>query len=353
MYLFRAYSRTEGTSCEKSKVEAVASWPVPTCVSEVRSFLGTASYYRKYIQGFADIASPLTNLTKKNQKFVWTEKCQSAFERLKEALVSAPVLAYPTREGKFVLDTDASATAIGAVLSQIQDGEEKVIAYASCALSSSRKHYCTTYRELYAVVRFVKYFSHYLWGRPFLVRSDHSSLKWLKNFKQPEGMVARWIATLDTYDFQIEHRKGASHGNADGLSRIPRRCCQREECSQCSQKQVRVVTRSQARGRDFADKGVASGTQRNADSCSLTRVRARKSRELTPRSLVEVMLLGKGKLYWSERTRRFRVILLHGQMKMPLSLFSLLHSILMYREVVVVLSYWIGRGWNSVFRQRL
>ena len=181
-----------------SKVEAVASWPVGTCVSEVRSFLGTASYHWKYIQGFADIASPLTNLTKKNQKFVWTEKCQHAFERLKEALVTAPVLAYPTREGKFVLDTDASATAIGAVLSQIQDGEEKVIAYESCALSSSRQNYCTTYSERYAVVRFVKYFSHYLWGRPFLVRSDHSSLKWLKNFKQPEGMVAGWIAGLWT-----------------------------------------------------------------------------------------------------------------------------------------------------------
>ena len=166
--------------------------------------------------------------------FGMTEKCQSAFERLKKALVSAPVLGYPTREGKFVLDTDASATAIGAVLSQIQDGEEKVIAYASCALSSSRQNYCTTYRELYAVVRFVKYFSHYLWGRPFLVRSDRSSLKWLKNFKQPDGMVARWIATLDTYDFQSEHRKGASHGNADGLSRIPRRCCQRTECGQCA-----------------------------------------------------------------------------------------------------------------------
>ena len=115
-------------TCERSKVEAVASWPVPTCVSEARSFLGTTSYYRKYIPGFADIASPLTNLTKKKQKFVWTEKCQSAFERLKEALVSAPVLAYLSREGKFVLDTDASATAVGAVLSQIQGGEEKVIA---------------------------------------------------------------------------------------------------------------------------------------------------------------------------------------------------------------------------------
>ena len=118
----------QGMTCERSKVEAVASWPVPTCVSEARSFLGTTSYYRKYIPGFTDIASPLTNLTKKKQKFVWTEKCQSAFERLKEALVSAPVLAYLSREGKFVLDTDASATAVGAVLSQIQGGEEKVIA---------------------------------------------------------------------------------------------------------------------------------------------------------------------------------------------------------------------------------
>ena len=197
---------------------------------------------------------------------------------------------YPAREGKFVLDTDASATAIGAVLSKIQDGEEKVIAYESCALSSSRQNYCTTYSELYAVVRFVKYFSHYLWGRPFLVRSDYSSLKWLKNFKHPEGMIAGWLATLDTYDFQIEHRKDASHGSADGLSRIPRRCCQREECSQCSQKQVRVVTRSQARGRDLADTGVASGTQRNADSCSREEV-PRVDPEVTSRGDAT----GKGK----------------------------------------------------------
>ena len=209
---------------------------MPTCVSEFRSFVGDYVILQEVSPDFADIASPLTNLTKKNQKFVWTDKCQSAFERLKEALVSAPVLAYRTREGKFVLDTDASSTAIGAVLSQIQGGEEKVIAYARCALSKSRQNYRTTYRKLWAVVRFVKYFSHYLWGRPFLVGSDHSSLKWLKNFKQPEGAVARWIATLDTYDFQTEHSRGASHGNADGLSRIPRRCCVREKSAVSAQR---------------------------------------------------------------------------------------------------------------------
>ena len=197
-------------------------------------------------------------------------------------------------------------------------------------------------------MRFLKYFSHYLWGRPFLVRSDHSLLKWLKNFKQPEGMVPRWIATLDTYDFQIEHRKGASHGNADGLSRIPR-SCQREECIQCSQKQVRVVTRLQARGRDLADKGVASIVQRNADSCSHEEV-PRVDPEVTSRG--DATAKEKDVLVRADKAVQSNSAC-HGQMKMPLSLFSLLHSILMYREVVVVLSCWIGRGWNSVFRQRL
>jgi hypothetical protein len=169
----------------------VVHWPAPANVSEVRPFLGTTSHYRKYIKGYAQTAGSLTKLTKKSTKFVWSDECQGAFERLKAALVSAPILACPVREGMFILDTDASANSIGSVLSQIQDGEEKVIAYASFSLSQSRRNYCTTYRELYAVLTFVKHFSHYLWGRPFLVRTDHSSLRWLKNFKQPEGMVAR------------------------------------------------------------------------------------------------------------------------------------------------------------------
>ena len=228
--------RRDGTTCEAEKVKAVEDWPTPKNVSEIRSFLGTCSYYRKYIPHFADIASPLTDLTRKGRKFIWGKDCQNAFEKLKQTLTSAPILAYPTRDDKFVLDTDASGTAIGAVLSQIQNGEEKVIAYASSSLNKSRRNYCTTYRELFAVVHFVKHFSHFLWGRPFLVRTDHSSLKWLQNFKNPEGMVARWITTLETYDFQIEHRKGSLHGNADGLSRIPRRCCKREDCEQCSDK---------------------------------------------------------------------------------------------------------------------
>ena len=223
----------DGTTCERKKVEAVQSWPEPRNVTEVRSFLGTCSYYRKYIPNFADIASPLTNLTKKDLKFFWSPACQKAFEELKHALVTAPILSYPIPEGQFILDTDASGVAIGAVLSQMQNGEEKVIAYASAALDRAKQNYCTTYRELFAVVKFVKYFTHYLWGRHFLVRTDHGSLRWLQNFKNPEGVVARWLATLGTYDFTIEHRRGNLHGNADGLSRIPSRKCKREDCQDC------------------------------------------------------------------------------------------------------------------------
>ena len=223
----------DGTTCERKKVEAVQNWPEPRNVKEVRSFLGTCSYYRKYIPHFADVAAPLTNLTRKSEKFIWSPKCQEAFENLKMLLTTAPILAYPNNEGPFILDTDASGIAIGGVLSQIQEGEERVLSYASMALSRSRQNYCATYRELYAVVKFVKYYSHYLWGRHFLVRTDHSSLKWLQNFKNPEGVVARWLATLGTYDFDIEHRRGTLHGNADGLSRIPRKRCMREECGEC------------------------------------------------------------------------------------------------------------------------
>ena len=224
----------DGTTCEKKKVEAVQNWPEPSNVKEVRSFLGTCSYYRKYIPHFAEIAVPLTNLTRKAVKFEWSAACQEAFESLKKLLTTAPILSYPSNKGQFILDTDASGFAIGAVLSQMQNGEEKVLAYASATLPRARQNYCTTYRELYAVVKFVKYFTHYLWGRHFLVRTDHGSLRWLQNFKNPEGVVARWLATLGTYDFDIEHRRGTLHGNADGLSRIPRKKCMREECQECN-----------------------------------------------------------------------------------------------------------------------
>ena len=222
-----------GISCDPTKLESVQSWPVPTNVSEVRSFLGLVGYYRRFIKDFSTVAYPLTELTHKSKSFIWTEACQIAYETLKSSLISDNILAYPIENGDFILDTDASLHGIGAVLSQVQCGEEKVIAYASRTLNKSQQRYCTTYRELLAVVTFIKQFRHYLWGHTFTVRSDYSSLKWIKNFKNPEGMIARWLSVLSTYDFTIEYRRGPFHTNADALSRKPHRTCKNPDCFDC------------------------------------------------------------------------------------------------------------------------
>jgi hypothetical protein len=140
-------------------------------------------------------------------------------------LTEAPILAHPDFSQPFILDTDASDVAIAAVLSQKIDGNEHVIAYASRTLSKSEKKYCVTRKELLALVYHVKHFKHYLYGKQFLARTDHGSLKWLLNFKSPEGQVARWLESLASFDMKIEHRPGRLHLNADGLSR--------RTCKQC------------------------------------------------------------------------------------------------------------------------
>ena len=149
------------------------------------------------------------------------EKKEYAFVRLKEALTTPPVLAMPTDTGRFVLDTDASDESIGAVLSQIQDGEEKVIAYASRKLDKREKNYCVTRKELLAVVHFLKYFRQYLLGAVFTIRTDHAPLTWLRKTPDPIGQQARWLEIMEEFDFNIEHRPGKGHGNADAVSRMP------------------------------------------------------------------------------------------------------------------------------------
>ncbi|CAC5369319.1 unnamed protein product [Mytilus coruscus] len=173
---------------------------------------------------------PLHQLTEKCKKFEWTEACNCSFEHLKKLLISAPILGYPINDGGFILDTDASNVGMGAVLSQIQDGEERVIGYFSKTFSKSERNYCVTRKELLTIVSAVKNFHHYLYGRSFTVRTDHGSLRWLVNFKNPEGQLARWLETLGAYNFQIIHRPGRIHSNADALSRRP---CP-DDCSYCS-----------------------------------------------------------------------------------------------------------------------
>jgi hypothetical protein len=201
-------------------IEVVREWPVPTCTRDVERFLGLANYHRGFVKGFAEIATPLYAVTGK-KAFKWEPDQQNAFDRLKRALTNPPVLALPRSGGEFILDTDASETAIGAELLQIQDGCEKVVAYGSLALTKEQRRYCTTRKELLAVVRFTREYRHYLLGRPFVVRTDHNSLTWLMRFKDPQGQLARWIEELSQYTMVVKHRPGRLHANADALSRAP------------------------------------------------------------------------------------------------------------------------------------
>ncbi len=215
----------EGIRTDPGKTDAVRNWPTPVTVTQVRSFLGLASYYRRFIKSFADIAHPLHRLTEKKAEFKWSIECDKAFNDLKQALISAPVLAYPQAAGDFIIDTDASAFAIGGVLSQVHDGVEKPIAYGSTSLSKSERNYCVTRRELLAVVTFLKKYRHYIGGRKVKVRTDHGSLRWLCNFKNPEAQLARWLEVLSTFNMELEYRPGSKHVNADALSRKPCRQC--------------------------------------------------------------------------------------------------------------------------------
>ena len=209
----------DGVKPNPELIKAVNEWQPPTSVKEIQKFLGLCNYYRQYVQGFATIAHPLTNLTKKDVRYKWTDECQNAFETLKSKLCEAPILAYPQNDSMFILDTDASNYGVGCVLSQIQNDQEKVIAYSSKSLSKQQRRYCVTKRELLAVVVFLTKFRHYLLGREFLIRTDHSSLRWLCGFKDPQHQLARWLEVISEYNYKIIHRSGNKHGNADSLSR--------------------------------------------------------------------------------------------------------------------------------------
>ena len=211
----------QGVHTNPQKIECVKNWPLPKNTRELRSFLGLCSYYRRFIANYSHLAKPLTRLTEKDQKLNWTTECSEAFDRLRHMLVTASILAHPDFTKSFILDTDASNHAIGAVLSQKVGNKEKVIAYASRTLSKCERNYCVTRKELLALVYFVKYFRHYLYAQKFTARTDHASLRWLTNFKNPEGQVARWLEVLSTFSMTIEHSPGRLHGNADGLSRKP------------------------------------------------------------------------------------------------------------------------------------
>merc|ERR1712016_489621 len=165
--------------------------------------MGMASYYRTFIEGFSNIAVPLFALTKKNVKFVWTDECQKAFDKLKLALVSAPVLAYPDFDRPFYLFTDASDHSLGVVLSQFRDNKEHPIAYYGRQFTSAEANYNCTEREFLGLLEGIRKFKSYLFNQHFTAITDHKAIQHIMSMKEPSGRIARWLVELSAYNFTV------------------------------------------------------------------------------------------------------------------------------------------------------
>ncbi|CAL9002595.1 unnamed protein product, partial [Prunus brigantina] len=205
----------EGIYVDPQKIEAVMNWPQPTSVTEIRSFLGLAGYYRRFVEGFSVIAAPLTRLTRKGVKFEWSDECEKSFTELKTRLTTAPVLTLPDDSGNFVIYSDASQQGLGCVLMQ----HGKVIAYASRQLKKHELNYPVHDLELAAVVFALKIWRHYLYGETCQIFTDHKSLKYLFTQKELNLRQRRWLELIKDYDCTIEHHPGKANVVADALSR--------------------------------------------------------------------------------------------------------------------------------------
>lgn len=225
----------EGVKVDPAKVKAVRNFPIPKKMEHIRSFLGIAGYYRKFIDQFADIVHVLTQLTRSKVQWHWGTEEQTAFDKIKELLCSAPVLAYPDFAQPFIIHTDACGYGVGGILSQmptpssepaseeesVMDSKEHPIAYTSKHLNDLQIKWCTTEKEAFAIYHTVKAFFPYLFGTTFTIVTDHASLKYLMGKREPTGRLARWSLYLQQFDMEIHYRPGKLHQNADALSRCP------------------------------------------------------------------------------------------------------------------------------------
>ena len=208
-----------GIKPDPKKIRAIEEYPVPKTVRDIRAFLGLAGYYRRHVKNFAELAKPLTNLTKKSVPFEWTNEHWKAFGELKKCLSTEPLLIYPDFTQPFTVACDASTKAVGAVLSQIREGEERPVAYCSRQLNTAESKYSVTELELLAFLFATKQFRCYLYGHRFVVYTDHRALKWLLNLQDPSSRLTRWAIKLSEYDYTVEHRPGTKMQHADALSR--------------------------------------------------------------------------------------------------------------------------------------
>ncbi|KAK2417415.1 putative mitochondrial protein [Trifolium repens] len=218
----------EGIAVDPAKIDTVLSWKQPQTVTDVRSFVGLAGYYRRFIECFAKIMAPMTQLTRKDQPFAWTEKCELSFQLLTERLTTSPVLMLPQSEEPYEVYCDASHQGLGCVLMQ----HKRAVAYASRQLKVHEKNYPTHDLELAAVVFALKIWRHHLYGCTFVVFSDHKSLKYLFDQKELNMRQRRWMETLKDFDFTLEYHPGKANVVADALSRKSVSVCSAQMASQ-------------------------------------------------------------------------------------------------------------------------
>ncbi|GJX36513.1 reverse transcriptase domain-containing protein, partial [Tanacetum coccineum] len=216
----RARSKDSGLEVDRAKVEVIAKLPHPTSVKGVRSFLGHAGFYRRFIQDFSKIARPMTHLLEKETPFVFSEECVDSFNTLKRRLTEAPILIAPDWDLPFELMCDASDFAIGAVLGQRKNKHFQPIHYASKTMNEAQTHYTTTEKELLAVVYAFEKFRSYLVMSKSIVYTDHSAIKYLFAKKDAKARLMRWILLLQEFDIEIRDKKGAENLAADHLSRL-------------------------------------------------------------------------------------------------------------------------------------
>ena len=210
----------DGVKPNPEKIEAITKFPIPKTQKEIKSFLGLVGYYRKFIRDFAKLTKPLTICLKKGAKVVVTEEYKDAFEKCKQILCNEPILQYPDFAQQFIITTDASNVALGAVLSQGTIPNDRPVQYASRTLSGTEQKYSTIEKELLAIIYAVKTFRPYVYGRKFLIYTDHRPLVWLWKLKEPNSKLLRWKLRLEEYDFEVIYKKGKYNVNADSLSRI-------------------------------------------------------------------------------------------------------------------------------------